>query len=235
MCGRFTRDFTWQQVREFSHMLDLVAPAEDPAPAWNIAPTDPGPVIVAHGDGGLVRDMRWGLLPPFAKDTKLVYSTINARLESVAEKPAFRGAWKKRRALVPASGYYEWPVIDGRKRPHWIHLADSPVLLFGGLWESRSDGAGGELLTYSIVTRPADPVIATVHDRMPLILPPELLHDWLHGDADEAMAIAHAAPEPALAYHEVETAVGNVRNQGRQLIAPLAIAGAPCAPDGLFP
>jgi putative SOS response-associated peptidase YedK len=94
---------------------------------------------------------------------------------------------------------------------------------------------GGELLTYSVVTRAADPVIAPVHDRMPLILPPELLHDFLHGDADEAMAIAHAAPEPALAYHEVDTAVGNVRNQGRQLIAPVPAAGAPCAPDGLFP
>src|SRR5262245_3490194 len=152
MCGRFTRDFTWQQVREFSHMLDLVVPAEDPAPAWNIAPTDPHPVIVADHDHASVREMRWGLLPPWAKDTKLAYSTINARLESVAEKPAFKGAWKSRRALVPASGYYEWPVIDGKKRPHWIHLADAPVMLFGGVWEYRPDGMGGAWLTYRIVT-----------------------------------------------------------------------------------
>jgi putative SOS response-associated peptidase YedK len=117
-------------------------------------------------------------------------------------------------------------VFDGRKRPHYIHLDDSPVMLFGGVWESRSDGAGGHLLTYSIVTRAADPVIAPVHDRMPLILPPDVLHDWLHGDADAAMAIAHAAPEPALAYHEVDPAVGNVRNQGPQLIVPLAQAGS---------
>ena len=121
-----------------------------------------------------MQEMRWGLLPPWQKDTKLAFATINARLESVAEKPAFRGAWKQRRALVPASGYYEWPVIDGKKRPHWIHLADAPVMLFGGVWESRSDGAGGALLTYSIVTRAADPVIRSVHDRMPLILPPEV-------------------------------------------------------------
>ena len=125
MCGRFTRDFTWQQVRAFSHMLDLVVPAEEPTAAYNIAPTDPGPVIVAHDGGGLVRDMRWGLLPPWQKDTKLVFSTINARLESIAEKPAFRGAWKQRRALVPATGYYEWPVIDGKKRPHYITLDDA--------------------------------------------------------------------------------------------------------------
>src|SRR5688572_26194930 len=225
MCGRFTRDFTWQQVRAFSHMLDLVLPDEDPVPAYNIAPTDPHPVIVASdhvpGGGGSVREMRWGLLPPFAKDTRLAYSTINARLESVAEKPAFRGAWKKRRAIVPASGYYEWPVFDGRKRPHYIRLDGSPVMLFGGIWESRADGAGGRLLTYGIVTRAADPVITAVHDRMPLILPPESLHDWLHGDADAAMAIAHAAPEPALVYHEVDPAVGNVRNQGAQLVCPL--------------
>src|SRR5688572_26420864 len=158
MCGRFTRDFTWEQVRAFSHMLDLVVPAEDPVPAYNIAPTDAQPVIwAADGGGGIVRDMRWGLRPQWSKDTRLAYSTINARLESVADKPAFRGAWKQRRALIPASGYYEWPVIDGRKRPHFIHLADSPVMLFGGMWESRPDGAGGSLLTYSIVTRAADP------------------------------------------------------------------------------
>ena len=226
MCGRFTRDFTWQVVREFSRMLDLELPAEDPVPAYNIAPTDPHPVIIASEGGGRVREMRWGLLPSWSKDTRLAFSTINARLESVAEKPAFRDAWKQRRAVIPATGYYEWPVFDGRKRPHYIHLDDSPVMLFGGVWESRSDGAGGHLLTYSIVTRAADPVIAPVHDRMPLILPPDVLHDWLHGDADAAMAIAHAAPEPALAYHEVDPAVGNVRNQGPQLIVPLAQAGS---------
>ena len=234
MCGRFTRDFTWQQVREFSRMLDLIVPEEAPTSAWNIAPTDPHPVIVAsdhvEGGGGRVDTMRWGLLPSFAKDTRLAYSTINARRESVDTKPAFRNAGKKRRALVPASGYYEWPVLDGRKRPHYIHLADSPVMMFGGLWEARPDGAGGWLLTYAIVTRAADPVIASVHDRMPLLLPPELHRDWLQGSADEAMQIAHAAPEPALAYHEVDPAVGNVRNQGAQLIARL-----PCAPDALFP
>jgi len=224
MCGRFTRDFTWEQVRAFSHMLDLVVPAEDPVPAYNIAPTDPHPVIVAADGGGIVRDMRWGLLPPWSKDTRLPYSTINARLESVADKPAFRGAWKQRRALIPASGYYEWPVIDGRKRPHFIRLDGAPVLMFGGVWESRPDGAGGELLTYSVVTRAADPVIAPVHDRMPLILPPEVLRDWLHGSADDAMAIAHAAPEPALVYHEVDPAVGNVRNQGAHLCSPLESA-----------
>jgi putative SOS response-associated peptidase YedK len=222
MCGRFTRDFTWQQVREFSRMLDLVVPAQEPEAVFNIAPTDPGPVIVASGDGGEVRTMRWGLLPAWAKDTKLAFSTINARLESVADKPAFRDAWKSRRALIPATGYYEWPVVDGQKRPHYIHLDGSPVMLFGGVWESRSDGAGGRLLTYSIVTREADPVIAPVHDRMPLILSPDTLHDWLHGSAEDAMEIAHAAPEPALRYHEVDKAVGNVRNQGAHLIAPIA-------------
>jgi putative SOS response-associated peptidase YedK len=118
---------------------------------------------------------------PWSKDTRLAFSTINARLESVAEKPAFRGAWQQRRALVPATGYYEWPVFDGRKRPHYIRIDGSPVMLMGGLWESRSNGAGGQLLTFSIVTREADPVIAPVHDRMPLILPPESLRDWLHG------------------------------------------------------
>jgi putative SOS response-associated peptidase YedK len=133
--------------------------------------------------------------------------------------------------LIPASGYYEWPVIDGKKRPHWIHLADAPVMMFGGVWETRSDGAGGALLTYSIVTRAADPVIRPVHDRMPLILPPEVLHDWLHGDADEAMAHrACRARAGAGWFHESTRRRGNVRQPGRAPVAPM-----PCAADGLFP
>ena len=144
MCGRFTRDFTWEQVRAFSQPLPLVTPAQDPIPNYNRAPTQEGWAIVQADSGGIALPMRWGLLPPWARDTRLAFSTINARLESVADKPAFRGAWKQRRALIPASGYYEWPVIDGRKRPHFIRLDGAPVLMFGGVWESRPDGAGGE-------------------------------------------------------------------------------------------
>lgn len=225
MCGRFTRMYTWSElVAIMRHLPFLYADSEELAPAYNFAPTQRSPVIVAGEGGAQALPMAWGLLPAWAKDTKLAYSTINARLESVAEKPAFRGAWKQRRALVPLSGYYEWPVIEGKKRPHYIRHASAPVLMAGGLWERRPDGQGGELLTFSIVTKDADPIIAPVHDRMPLFLPAEVHRDWLAGSAEDAMAIAHAAPEPELVYHEVAPAVGNVRNQGSELIAPLVAA-----------
>lgn len=213
MCGRYTNHATWAEVHAFSQPLVLPVPPAEIEPAYNVAPTQMGWVIVPDE----VMRMKWGLLPAWAKDAKMAYSTINARLDTITVKPSFRGAWRAgRRCLVVASGYYEWPVIDGVKRPHYIHRTDSPVTLFGGIWESR-----GDLHTYSIVTKDADENIASLHDRMPLILPPELLSDWLRGSTDDAMGIAMTLPEQPMAYFEVGKAVGNVRNQGAELIAPL--------------
>lgn len=222
MCGRDTFFATWAQVRAFSQPLPVLAPEADPEPTWNRAPTQRGWAIVAHEDGGEAHEMRWGLLPPWAKDTKLAYSTINARLESVAEKPAFRSAWKQRRALIPSSGYYEWMQLDSKtKQPYFIHLDGAPVMFYAGLWERRSDEAGNELLTYSVITRAADQTVETVHDRMPLILPPTVFADWLHGTPDDAMEIAQSVPSAPLVFHKVDRAVGNVRNRGPRLIEPL--------------
>ena len=222
MCGRDSFAATWAQVHAFSQPLALVTPATDPVPNYNRAPTQEGWTIVAAEVGGCALPMRWGLLPPWAKDTRLAYRTINARLESVADKPAFRAAWKQRRCLVPSSGYYEWMQLDGgTKQPFFIHRRDAPVMFFAGLWEARPDPAGGELLTYSVITRDADPAVATIHDRMPLVLCSPVFNDWLHGSADEAKAIARSAPPPPLAFHAVDRAVGNVRNTGPRLCEPV--------------
>jgi len=202
----------------------------DPVPNYNRAPTQKGWAIVQAEVGGIALPMRWGLLPPWATDVRLAYRTINARLESVAERPAFRLAWQQRRCLVPSSGYYEWMQPDPRTRqPYFIHRADAPVMFFAGLWEARPDGAGGELLTYSIITRDADQSVATLHDRMPLVLPAEVFGDWLHGSPDDAMVIAQSVPPPPLVFHPVDRAVGNVRNTGPELCEP--VTGS----DGLFP
>lgn len=226
MCGRDTFSATWAQVHAFSRPLPLVTPAVDAAPNYNRAPTQEGWAIVQAEAGGVALPMRWGLLPPWAKDPRLAYRTINARLETVAEKPAFRSAWKQRRCLVPSSGYYEWMQQPGAtKQPYFIHRADAPVMFFAGLWEARPDDAGGELLTYSIITRDADPAVAILHDRMPLVLPAAVFGDWLHASADAAMAIARSAPPPPLAFHAVDRAVGNVRNTGPQLCEPAAGSG----------
>ena len=229
MCGRDTFKATWAEVRAFSRPLPVITPSVDPVPNYNRAPTQEGWAIVQAEVGGIALPMRWGLLPPWATDVRLASRTINARLESVAERPAFRLAWQQRRCLVPSSGYYEWMQPDSRtKLPYFIHRADAPVMFFAGLWEVRPDGDGGELLTYSIITRDADQSVATLHDRMPLVLTAEVFGDWLHGSPNDAMAIAQSVPPPPLVFHPVDRAVGNVRNTGPELCEP--VSGG----DGLF-
>jgi putative SOS response-associated peptidase YedK len=221
MCGRDTFSASWAQVKAAAAPLAVTTPAAEAEPTWNRAPTQRGWALIADGDGGLVLPMRWGLLPPWAKDTKLAYSTINARLEGVATRPAFRSAWKQRRCLVPGSGYYEWKPVAGGKQPYFVHPVDAPLMFYAGLYEARPDGAGGELLTYSVITREADPGLVHVHDRMPLVLPAAVFADWLTASPDEAMAIACAAPEAPVAAHPVGREVGNVRNNRPGLVEAL--------------
>ncbi len=180
--------------------------------------------MLAAAHAAMAVSMRRGLIPFWAKDMKIAYSTINARVESASAKPAFRDAWKRRRCLVPASGYYEWRVLAERKtkQPYFVHAANAPVLMFAGLWDRWQDAEAEVIQSYSIVTMAAAGAIADIHDRMPLILPPPLLRDWIYGSADDAASIALAAPVPELAFHGVSKAVGNVRNQGGGLIEPLA-------------
>jgi putative SOS response-associated peptidase YedK len=222
MCGRDTFKARWVEVQQALEPMRARFPDEEPAPTYNRAPTQRGWTVIAdEADGGIVLPMRWGLLPPWAKDARLAYSTINARLDGVTTKPAFRSAWKTRRCLVPTSGYYEWQPVAGGKQPWYIHPADAPVMFFAGLYEARPDGAGGELLTYSIITREADPALAPIHDRMPLVLDAATFRDWLHGTPEQAMAIAMATPEARVVAHPVDRAVGNVRNDRPELIAPV--------------
>jgi putative SOS response-associated peptidase YedK len=225
MCGRFTRDITWEQVHAFSQGLDLILPPEQPEPSWNVAPTQNSWVLVADPAGGAARQMRWGLLPSWAKDSTLGVSLINARLETVASKPAFRSAWKARRCLVPASGYYEWRLEDGIKQPYWIHDASSPVLMFAGLWENWKTPAADWLQSFSIITCAALDRMQELHDRTPLMLSPPVLRDWLHGSVEQATAIANQAPVPPLAWHAVSRAVGNPRSNGPRLVEPVPEPG----------
>jgi putative SOS response-associated peptidase YedK len=225
MCGRFSRDITWEQVHAFSQGLDLIVPDEPLEPSWNVAPTQASWVLAADPAGAVARSMRWGLLPSWAKDSKLGASMINARLETVASKPAFRAAWKARRCLVPASGYYEWRLEHGIKQPYWIHDPASPVLLFAGLWENWKTPEADWLQSFTIITCAAlDPMLA-LHDRTPLMLRPPVLHDWLHGSVEQAADIARDAALPALAWHPVNRAVGNPRSNGPRLVEPLPEPG----------
>lgn len=232
MCGRFSRDMTWAQVRAFSQGLDLIVPDADPVPNWNIAPTQASWVIAAQATGGGAEEMRWGLVPSWARDRRTAASMINARLESVATKPAFRSAFKMRRCLVPASGYYEWRLENGIKQPYWIHHTRHPVLMFAGLWESWKSPAGDRLQSFAIITCAAVDAMQQLHDRTPVMLDAPVLCDWLHGSPEAASDIAHAARVPALAWHPVDRAVGNPRSNGPRLIEPLS--ARPEADPSLF-
>lgn len=195
--------------------------------AYNIAPSQVNPVVVAGEGGPGLESMRWGLLPHWAKDPKLAYSTINARAETLKEKPAFRDAWRRgQRCLVPVTGWYEWVDQGGkRKQPYFLHAADAAnPMMFAGLWSRWTDAEGKSVATYTVVTTDAMGEVRRIHDRQPQVLPPEQWLPWLQAPAAEAAALLQPRVT-ALRVHAVGPDVGNPRNQGPELVSPLRIAG----------
>jgi putative SOS response-associated peptidase YedK len=194
---------------------------------FNVAPTDVMPIVGLNKEGETtIRELRWGLVPYWSKDVKIGSKAINARAETVAEKPMFREAFKRRRCLVPASGYFEWKVEDAGKQPYFIHSPDAPLLMFAGLWESwrenRDDREAEPLRTYTIVTGPPGVVSGDVHDRAPVILSAEQWSTWLSGETAAAAEILACAVEPKLAYYPVPKAVGSPKNDRPELVEPIS-------------
>jgi putative SOS response-associated peptidase YedK len=184
MCGRFTQHYTWAQVHDF---LSVFGAPLNLQPRYNIAPTTDIDVVRLGRDGGreIVR-MRWGLVPGWwTKGLKEVPATFNARAETLADKPMFRTAFRQRRCVIPASGFYEWTGGKGAKVPHLFTAADgSPVLAFAGLWDRWRDKATGEdVLSATIIVSGASAWMTPYHDRMPVLLGPEQFDDWLTGVA----------------------------------------------------
>lgn len=182
MCGRFTQNYTWAEVHAF---LNLLGAPRNLRPRYNIAPTTSVDVLRLDAEGRReLVSMRWGLVPFFwKKGLRDVPATFNARAETVAEKPMFRDAFKKRRAVIPASGFFEWKGAKGDKTPHLFSAADgSPVLAFAGLWDRWRDPASGEdLLSCTIIVSGASAWMAPYHDRMPVLLGRDDIESWLDG------------------------------------------------------
>lgn len=181
--------------------FSLAHPPDPLPPRYNIAPTQGVATVVAENDGSRVlRLMRWGLIPPWAKDLSIGSRMINARCETVAEKPAFRNALKRRRCLIVADGFYEWQKQPGGgKVPMFIALKDRAVFGFAGLYESWTEPeSGASLLSCTIITGPANALVAPIHDRMPVILPPEAYEVWLDPTENNAARLADLLkPYPA--------------------------------------
>lgn len=221
MCGRYTLDTSWAEVHAFLQPISFTLPAVPLLPAYNIAPSQPAWMLRLGEDGALAEALRWGLRPAWAQPGVHSYSTINARAESMATKPSFREAFAHRRGLVPASGYYEWQARSGRRQPFYVHPLGAPLFAMAALWEPAHPGA--DQGSFSIVTVAANASLVPLHDRMPLLLDAEQAWRWMSGTREQAAALATIAPQAPLAWHAVDPAVGNVRNQGPQLCAPAAV------------
>ncbi|MFL5339603.1 MAG: SOS response-associated peptidase [Gemmataceae bacterium] len=204
MCGRFT---VRQPPAEVAKHFSLFDDIPDFPPNYNAAPTQTLPVVRE----GKLDLLRWGLIPFWATDAKIAYHTINAKGETVAEKPAFRAAFKKRRCLVPADGFIEW-LKDGpkTKRPYLIGLKRSPIFAFAGLWESWNKQ--GELVeSFTIITTAANELLGKLHDRMPVILHPADYDRWQHGTPEEAKTLLQPFPADHMMAVEVSPRVNNVK------------------------
>ena len=251
MCGRYSSSLSAADLAAVFGISESDVRTEALAPSWNVAPTDPVYGVVerrSRDDEGVrrqLRSFRWGLVPSWAKDVRIGARLINARAESVVDKPAFRRALAARRCLLPADGYYEWlkqPGQRGGKQPFFIRRRDDTPVVFAGLYEIWRDPTAppdGELLwTCSVITTDASPAVREIHDRMPVLLEREVWDAWVDPSYDDVEALrALLVPTPAevIEAYPVSLAVSNVRNQGPHLVEPLAVEGSgQDAPPTLF-
>lgn len=222
MCGRYVIISPPELLRR---LLGYVEQPNFPA-RYNVAPTQPVPVV--RLDRGVRRFalVRWGLLPSWVKDPKTFTLLINARAETVNDKPAFRNAMKRRRCLFPADGFYEWKGEGAAKRPCFVRLKSREPFAFAGLWESWTGPNGEEMESAAIVTTRANDALMPIHNRMPVILKAEEFDPWLdcaHTGEREAAALLKPLPDEEIEAFEVSPAVNRVANDGPELIEPFAV------------
>lgn len=225
MCGRYALTASPEQLMI---LFDLLQVTFDLVPRYNLAPTQIAPVVHL-GDDGLrtLTPMSWGLVPRWAKDRSIGSRLINARSETVTEKPAFRTAFRQRRCLVPADGFYEWRRTAAGKQPYFIHRADHTPLVMAGLWEQWQDPNGQESLqTFTILTTHANHFLSQLHDRMPVFIDRDRFDDWLNGDASDETSRAtwlRPAAEDLLVMHPVSTRVNSPAHDEPTLVEPIAL------------
>jgi len=220
MCGRFVITSPPAALRQ------IFGYAERPnfPPRFNVAPTQPVPVVIVETGLRHFRLMRWGLLPAWVKDPRKFTLLINARAETVRDKPAFKNAIRRRRCLIPADGYYEWQTSGQRKRPYFIHRGDGHPIGLAGVAETWIGPNGEELDTVAIVTASASADLATLHPRVPVTIPPgdfERRLDCNAHDVDAVNSLMRGSDEGEFAWHEISTRVNHVVNDDAQLILPI--------------
>jgi putative SOS response-associated peptidase YedK len=223
MCGRFVITSAPEALRQvFGYIEQPNFPAR-----YNVAPTQPVPVVIVENGARHFRLMRWGLMPSWVKDPRQFTLLINARAETVQEKPAFKNAIRRRRCLIPADGYYEWQNSGERKQPYFIHPRVGGPIGFAALAETWMGPNGEELDTVAIITAAASTGMSVLHHRVPVTIAPDDFAHWLDCSADNAsdvMTLLAAPRDGAFAWHPVSTKVNKVANDDAQLILPMTEA-----------
>jgi len=228
MCGRYVQFRSAEAIQE---VFRTAGPLPNLAPSWNVAPSQAAPVVRRHPVSGErhLDVLRWGLLPHWARDPKTVRQPINARAETVSTTPAFRDAFARRRCIVPADAFYEWKAMPGGKQPYAIAARDGGMLGFAGLWEGWRGNGGEVIRSFAIITTEANATLRGLHERMPVILPPEAWTAWLEGDRPGELL--RPAPEDLLRAWPVSTSVNTPRNNSPELLeevpGPAVPAGGP--------
>jgi putative SOS response-associated peptidase YedK len=223
MCGRFTLTVDPADLKEAFEWVDFGN--ADLTPRYNIAPTQPLAVVANTGENKL-DFFTWGLVPFWAKDPSIGSRMINARSETLAEKPSFKNPFKRRRCLILADGFYEWQKIPAEKTkiPTYIHLKDGKPFAFAGLWEEWNSPDGSQILSAAIITTRPNELIAPIHNRMPVILPENTYKQWLTpGEADttKLSPLLRAYDANLMAAYPVSRQVNNPRNDFPDNIKPL--------------
>ena len=244
MCGRFVSTSAPDEIARYFGATEVDEALE--GPNYNVAPTQDVYAVLEKGGVRRVESLHWGLIPFWAKEAKIGNRMINARAETVATNGAFKHAFSKRRCIIPVDGFYEWTKREGpaarggapgagaqrqaKKQPWFIHRPDDEPLAFAGLWEVwRPPGSEDELVSGTIITGEPNDKMAEIHDRMPVILPPDTWDAWLDRDQHDIELLGRflvPAPSSLLTFHPVSTEVNNVRNQGEHLLDPVELTEA---------
>jgi putative SOS response-associated peptidase YedK len=218
MCGRYTLTAEPAAIQQ---AFDLTTLPSELAPRYNIAPTQPVPIITSDNPHALTI-VQWGLVPSWSKDPSVASKLINARAETLDEKPSFKQAFKRRRCLIPADGFFEWRSDNGKKRPQFIYVGEREVFAFAGLWDTWHSPDGSVLQSCTIITTEPNDLIRTLHHRMAVILNQADYRTWLAPDAEGVALKALLQPYPAerLQLYEVAPLVNNANIDTPDIIIP---------------
>jgi putative SOS response-associated peptidase YedK len=221
MCGRYTLK---TPVERLADEFCFDASSVELPPNYNVAPTQGVAAVLSEGGERRLEVLRWGLIPPWADDPGIGSRMINARSETAPEKPSFRRAFRERRCLIPADGFYEWKRVNGSKQPYYIHMKEGRPFAFAGLWESWKDNGGTEIRSCTILTTGPNALAREIHDRMPVILPAGSYAAWLDPEAEKEELVALLAPYPEdeMEAYPVSRFVNSPQNNDPRCVEPAA-------------